>query len=977
MANIRYRGSAVPTDVNVAGGKNAALSNIEIDQNFFALDRDKLDKSSAYSSTVQTVAGPVTFSNNIVISGNLEVNVTTTTINSTTLAIDDKNIVLGDVATPTNVTADGGGITLKGATDKTLNWVNADSAWTSSEHVKLAAGKNVVLSGATSGTVTLATAAVAGTTTITFPATTGTVVTTGDSGTVTNAMLAGSIANGKLANSAVTVGTTAISLGSASTTLAGLTSVTSTSFVGDVTGTVSGNAGTATKLATARAINGVNFDGSAGITITANTPNALALKFDTGSTEGTDLYTFNGNAAKTVDIKAGTNVTITKAAGVITIASSNPGGTVTSVTGTAPIAVSNGTTTPAISISAATQAAAGSMSATDKAKLDGIAVGANNYVLPLAADGTRGGVQIGFATDAPNRNYAVQLSSEKMYVNVPWTVDTNTTYSIKASAQTNGAGLDLDAGGSGSGTDTVKILGSSGTTVTRTDADTITISSTSVGDGTLSIAAKTAGATNTDVTLNLSGAYSANTTTNRTINAVVGPALTNLATLMTSGNTGFIKRTGADTYSIDTNTYLTSYTESSNLTAVTNRGATTNVNITYANNANAYFDSITGPLNPPTTYTASRILFNGFGVTDATGEYYSILSQTSGNALSAIRMGHASRVGRIEFGNMAYWTGATQSYGNGTYPIVMRAASSNGTSAILEVTSGDMRSPVFYEYNNTSYYLDLASTGTSLATRGSIVTGGASGAGDGLIEIHGASGSSGHAFFGQTHKMTISPPRSIGTNTGEYAIFDITTPWTSSLGYYFRVGNSNILTMTGGGRFVFRDMSATTEGDGRKFSLLPPQYVSNINTTYSTILDAGTETNGFNPGFRFTKNTNFNGAVAASDILMEVTSAGNFTASGNVTAYSDVRLKTNIKTLENSLEKTLKLRGVSFQKDGKDSIGVIAQEIREVLPEVVLEGDDKEKTLSVAYGNIVGVLIEAIKELNAKVEDLQKQLSNK
>jgi hypothetical protein len=57
-------------------------------------------------------------------------------------------------------------------------------------------------------------------------------------------------------------------------------------------------------------------------------------------------------------------------------------------------------------------------------------------------------------------------------------VDTNTTYSVKASAQTGGAGLDLDAGGSGSGTDTVKILGSGATTVTRTDADTITISST-------------------------------------------------------------------------------------------------------------------------------------------------------------------------------------------------------------------------------------------------------------------------------------------------------------------------------------------------------------------------------------------------------------------------------------------------------------------------------------------------------------------
>ncbi len=70
--------------------------------------------------------------------------------------------------------------------------------------------------------------------------------------------------------------------------------------------------------------------------------------------------------------------------------------------------------------SAATQSAAGLMSAADKKKLDGVAANANNYSLPLAASGTRGGVQIGFTTDAANRNYAVQLSSEKMYVNVPW-----------------------------------------------------------------------------------------------------------------------------------------------------------------------------------------------------------------------------------------------------------------------------------------------------------------------------------------------------------------------------------------------------------------------------------------------------------------------------------------------------------------------------------------------------------------------------
>jgi hypothetical protein len=77
----------------------------------------------------------------LVLSGDLTVNGTTTTINSTTLTVDDKNLELGSVATPSDATADGGGITLKGATDKTINWVDATDAWTLSEHVNIANGK--------------------------------------------------------------------------------------------------------------------------------------------------------------------------------------------------------------------------------------------------------------------------------------------------------------------------------------------------------------------------------------------------------------------------------------------------------------------------------------------------------------------------------------------------------------------------------------------------------------------------------------------------------------------------------------------------------------------------------------------------------------------------------------------------------------------------------------------------------------------
>ena len=109
-----------------------------------------LDYSGATIATFETTG-------NLTVGGNLVVNGTTTTVNSTTVTVDDKNIELGSVATPSDTTADGGGITLKGATDKTFNWVNSTDSWTSSEHIDLASGKEFkingtsVLSGSTLG----------------------------------------------------------------------------------------------------------------------------------------------------------------------------------------------------------------------------------------------------------------------------------------------------------------------------------------------------------------------------------------------------------------------------------------------------------------------------------------------------------------------------------------------------------------------------------------------------------------------------------------------------------------------------------------------------------------------------------------------------------------------------------------------------------------------------------------------------------
>ena len=113
----------------------------------------------------------------------------------------------------------------------------------------------------------------------------------------------------------------------------------------------------------------------------------------------------------------------------------------------------------------------------------------------------------------------------------------------------------------------------------------------------------------------------------------------------------------------------------------------------------------------------------------------------------------------------------------------------------------------------------------------------------------------------------------------------------------------------------------------------------------------------------------------ASTYRFTVNSTGDGVFKGNVTAYSDVRLKTNIETITNALDTVSKMRGVTYERidNGIKGIGVIAQEMKEVLPEVVMEAASDEEFMSVSYGNIVGVLIEAIKELKAEIEVLKGQ----
>jgi hypothetical protein len=162
-------------------------------------------------------------------------------------------------------------------------------------------------------------------------------------------------------------------------------------------------------------------------------------------------------------------------------------------------------------------------------------------------------------------------------------------------------------------------------------------------------------------------------------------------------------------------------------------------------------------------------------------------------------------------------------------------------------------------------------------------------------------------------------------------------------------------------------------------------YIRNNNTSNGIIVATN---NGTTRGYFYADSSNQIGLLNnAGSWGFKMDSSGNCTATGNVTAYSDARIKENVRTVDNALEKVKSMRGVYFdRKDtGKASVGVIAQEIEEILPEVVETTDTRTKEnpdaledlKTVSYGNIVGVLIEAIKDQQKQIDELKAKLEEK
>lgn len=230
---------------------------------------------------------------------------------------------------------------------------------------------------------------------------------------------------------------------------------------------------------------------------------------------------------------------------------------------------------------------------------------------------------------------------------------------------------------------------------------------------------------------------------------------------------------------------------------------------------------------------------------------------------------------------------------------------------------------------------------------------------------------------------------SISLTTGQGASLYITPGTVNDTGAAGTIANANHVSFIGG---TFTATNARTYTDlATVYINTVPTASTNVTATNVHAFKVGAGRSFFPAGSATTpsiaiRDVNTGFYSSATDTLnianngalrFTFSSAGDFTAVGNVTAYSDRRIKKDIKPLRGALDKLLKLTGVSFTRieDGKPGIGLIAQEVQEQYPELIVEAEDEQKTLSVAYGNLTGALIEALREINNRLEKLEKEIA--
>jgi hypothetical protein len=145
ITSATHSGISVAYTDNAGAAGTLAFTNTGVTA--VAGTANQITASGSTGSITLSLPSSLTTPGDLTVTGDLTVQGNTTTLNTATLIVEDKNVVLANVTTPTDITADGAGITVLGTTNKTFNWVDATDAWTSSEHVNLATGKAFYING--------------------------------------------------------------------------------------------------------------------------------------------------------------------------------------------------------------------------------------------------------------------------------------------------------------------------------------------------------------------------------------------------------------------------------------------------------------------------------------------------------------------------------------------------------------------------------------------------------------------------------------------------------------------------------------------------------------------------------------------------------------------------------------------------------------------------------------------------------------
>jgi hypothetical protein len=179
------------------------------------------------------------------------------------------------------------------------------------------------------------------------------------------------------------------------------------------------------------------------------------------------------------------------------------------------------------------------------------------------------------------------------------------------------------------------------------------------------------------------------------------------------------------------------------------------------------------------------------------------------------------------------------------------------------------------------------------------------------------------------------------------------------------LNNTNVGATAVGGAYASVNVVNKTSGEGVDFNFtIPPGSQGAKGDTGATGPEGPQGPNG---------NTGATGLDTNGNLSIN----GSITATGDITAFSDRRLKSEIERIEGGLEKVSKINGYTYIQNNKRSTGCVAQEVMEVLPEAVLEvynGTAEETLYTLAYGNLAGLFVEAIKELKGELDALKKKV---